>query len=36
LVVEDEPTVRSLAIDILSDGGFETLQAADAAQVSTC
>jgi DNA-binding NtrC family response regulator len=32
LVVEDEPTVRSLAIDILSDAGFETLGAGDARQ----
>jgi CheY-like chemotaxis protein len=32
LVVEDEPTVRSLAIDVLSDAGFETIEAGDAAQ----
>lgn len=32
LVVEDEPTLRSLAIDVLSDAGFETLAAQNAAQ----
>jgi CheY-like chemotaxis protein len=32
LVVEDEPTIRSLAIDILSEAGFATVEAANAAQ----
>ena len=32
LVVEDEPTIRSLAVDILSDAGFKTVEANDAAQ----
>jgi CheY-like chemotaxis protein len=32
LVVEDEPTVRSLAVDILSDAGFVTVEAANATQ----
>jgi len=32
LVVEDEPTVRSLAIDILAEAGFETAEASNAAQ----
>jgi CheY-like chemotaxis protein len=31
LVVEDEPTLRSLALDVLADAGFETLAAQDAA-----
>ena len=35
LVVEDEPMVRSLAVDILSDAGFETVEAGDAAQALT-
>jgi CheY-like chemotaxis protein len=30
--VEDEPTVRSLALGILSDAGFVTIEAANAAQ----
>jgi CheY-like chemotaxis protein len=32
LVVEDEPTVRLLAVDILADAGFETAEASNAAQ----
>jgi CheY-like chemotaxis protein len=32
LVVEDEPTVRSLAVDVLADAGFETAEASNAAQ----
>lgn len=32
LVVEDEPVVRSLAVDILADAGFETIEAANATQ----
>jgi CheY-like chemotaxis protein len=32
LVVEDEPTVRSLAVDVLSDAGFDTAEASNAAQ----
>jgi CheY-like chemotaxis protein len=32
LVVEDEPTVRSLAGDVLADAGFETAEASNAAQ----
>ena len=32
LVVEDDPAIRLMAVDILSDAGFETLEAGDAAQ----
>ena len=32
LIVDDEPAVRALATDILSDAGFETIAAADADQ----
>ena len=32
LVVEDDPAIRLLAVDILSDAGFETKEAGDAAQ----
>ena len=32
LVIEDEPVVRSLAVDILADAGFETIEAANATQ----
>jgi CheY-like chemotaxis protein len=32
LVVEDEPTVRSLAVDVLADAGFDTAEASNAAQ----
>lgn len=32
LVVDDEPAVRSIASDILSDAGFDTVAAADADQ----
>jgi DNA-binding NtrC family response regulator len=32
LVVEDDPAIRLLAVDILSDAGFETMEAGDAAQ----
>jgi len=32
LVVEDDPAIRLLAVDILSDVGFETMEAGDAAQ----
>lgn len=31
-MVEDEPTVRSLAVDILAEAGFETAEASNAAQ----
>jgi CheY-like chemotaxis protein len=31
-VIEDEPVVRSLAVDILADAGFETIEAANATQ----
>lgn len=32
LIVDDEPAVRALATDILSDAGFDTISAADADQ----
>src|SRR3954470_18093976 len=32
LIVDDEPAVRALASDILSDAGFDTIAAADAGQ----
>ena len=32
LVVEDEPVVRSLAVDVLTDAGYETVEAANATQ----
>jgi CheY-like chemotaxis protein len=32
LIVDDEPAVRALATDILSDAGFDTIAAADANQ----
>jgi CheY-like chemotaxis protein len=32
LIVDDEPAVRALATDILSDAGFHTIAAADANQ----
>jgi CheY-like chemotaxis protein len=32
LIVDDEPAVRALATDVLSDAGFETIAAADANQ----
>ena len=32
LVVEDEPVVRSLAVDVLADAGYETVEAANATQ----
>ena len=32
LIVDDEPAVRALATDILSDAGFDTIAAADASQ----
>jgi two-component system, response regulator PdtaR len=32
LVVEDDPLVRFLAVQILADAGFETIEAVDAAQ----
>jgi len=32
LVVEDDPAIRLMAVDILSDAGFEPLEAGDAAQ----
>ena len=32
LVVEDDPAIRLMAVDILSDAGFETLEAGDADQ----
>jgi CheY-like chemotaxis protein len=32
LIVDDEPAVRALATDILSDAGFDTIAAADADQ----
>jgi CheY-like chemotaxis protein len=32
LVVEDDPLVRFVAIQILADAGFETIEASDAAQ----
>lgn len=31
-MIEDEPVVRSLAVDILADAGFETIEAANATQ----
>jgi CheY-like chemotaxis protein len=32
LIVDDEPAVRALATDLLSDAGFDTIAAADANQ----
>jgi CheY-like chemotaxis protein len=32
LVVEDDPLVRFVAVEILADAGFETIEAGDAAQ----
>ena len=32
LVVEDDPAIRSMAVDILLDAGFETLEAGDATE----
>ena len=32
LVVEDDPLVRFVAVQILADAGFETIEAGDAAQ----
>jgi two-component system, response regulator PdtaR len=32
LVVEDDPLVRFVAVQVLADAGFETLEAGDAAQ----
>jgi CheY-like chemotaxis protein len=32
LIVDDEPAVRALATDILSDAGFDTIATADATQ----
>ena len=32
LIVDDEPAVRSIAVDILSEAGFDTIPAADADQ----
>ena len=32
LVVEDDPLVRFVAVQVLADAGFETIEAGDAAQ----
>ena len=32
LVVEDEPVLRMMAVDMVEDAGFEALEAADATQ----
>jgi CheY-like chemotaxis protein len=35
LVVDDEPLIRLYAVDVLTDAGFETLEAADAEEAMT-
>jgi two-component system, response regulator PdtaR len=36
LVVEDEPLIRMVAVDMIADAGFSAFEAADAAQAIAC